>query len=252
MKLKIFRDSATYDSRKSTWKENYDIVYRKHIKNASPCTKYNNRYKRDMEFIYRHKKSMRLPFSGDIIINLFPDDPHKRGKRGLHTEMLKIIENEAAKAKRGQSDYSLDEIRFVREMLESAAKRVERKANVSIMPIHGGLQQLKYGVGRDRFDTYVWCLHEHYDLGQTILFNHCATAYLDELNSFLELFSSAEEYCKCIYNISPKLTKQLIKSGSQPINSFTRVREYLILTNKFWHERIVHFQNLGMDIEENS
>ena len=117
---------------------------------------------------------------------------------------------------------------------------------MSIMPSTGGLQFVKQAVGRDRPDTFIRCLNEHYN-GSSILFIHCAASYIDKLKSFLALFDSVFEYCDCIYNISEGLTSRLIESGAKPIDSPQRIKEYVILANEFWHERIDKFQQLKID-----
>ena len=121
-------------------------------------------------------------------------------------------------------------------MLDDCCNKIYKPENVSILPTHGALQLVKQSIGRDRLDTFIWCIDKHYK-GESLLFNHCAPAYIDELKSFLELFNTAEEYCKCIYHIDEKLTKQLILSGGQPIDSIERIQEYIILANKFWHQK---------------
>lgn len=233
-----------YDGKKYTWKKVYDIVYADNLDSNIKLEYINNRYQKNTEFTYRGKKSKRMYFSGDIVFNFHNDPPGKSGKRRLYTEMYNLLQ---IKKENNDSGLTYEELCDIEDMLIEANKRTERKSNVSIMPCTGSLQTIKQAIGRDRLDTFVWCLDEHYQYGKTVLYNHCAAAYMETLNSFLELFDSVEEYCECIYNISPELTRKLVLSGSKPIDSPQRIREYIILANQFWHERIVYFQGLEMD-----
>lgn len=237
-------NSISYDGKEDTWKNVYEIVYKDNLNVVEKLDYKNKRYQKSTEFIYNGKKSKKMYFSGDIVFNFFDDGPNKRGKRRLYKEMECLLHIEKYK---GGSKSHIREISVIEEMLNQAKLRTECKANVSIMPSTGGLQFVKQAVGRDRLDTFVWCLDEHYKYNKTILFNHCAAVYMDKLESFLTLFDSAEDYCRCIYNISTELTRLLIKSGSQPINTPQRVKEYITLANKFWDERVEYFEKLGIE-----
>lgn len=200
-----------------------------------------NRYQLCAKLNYNKNESEEMLFSGDIIFNFF--DSSRRGKRRIYTEMKKILEKERNEAR---DKSKLDELDYIETLLEDCKKRTESKENVSILPSTGGLQLVKQAVGRDRFDTFLCCIDEHYK-GNSLLFNHCAAAHIPKLESFLNLFNNVYEFCYCIYNLDcddNTLIDSLVASGRRPINNSSRVFEIVTLANKFWHRRIEEFQLL--------
>lgn len=236
-----------YDGKNYTWQMVYKKAYKENFIADSKLQWVNKRYQLFTEFKYKVKQSNKIFISGDIIFNFFDDPPKKQGKRRLYTEMMEILKIESENAKNDTNQ--ICRIKEIKTMLEECNKRVETKANVSILPSTGGLQFVKQAIGRDRFDTFVWCIDEHYN-NRSVLFNHCAAAYLDDLKSFLNLFEDVYEFCFCIYNLDEddkELIDLLIKSGCKPIDCSNRILEYVILANKFWHRRIDNFKKIGID-----
>ncbi len=220
-------EKTEYDSKIYIW----ETVYKKFYKNnldfpQNAKYKYNNRNVLEGCFKYKGKESKKIVFSGETDFNFKTSEKNKRGKRFLCDEFYKIIEEEEKKDK--------DKAQQVKVLLDDCKTYV--KWNVSIMPRTGSLQSLKQGVGRDRFDTFIWCLYQHYN-GSSLLFNHCAAANIPSLKSFLGLFNNVYEYCECIYHINKELVDHLIESGAKPIDDVVRVREYVILAKKFWHQK---------------
>lgn len=244
MKIKLnvwdmLDSNIKYDGKRYIWETVYKNVYKTNLISTKNIELrwINKRYQFLGKFKYKDKISEEMYFSGDIDFNFFEDAPNKKGKRRLYSEMLKILDSPENK----NSDTA-----YIKQMLEMCNKRTERKANVSLMPSTGGMQFVKQSVGRDRLDTFVWCLYEHYENGNTILYNHCAAEYIKTLKSFLDLFESVYDYCECMYGISEELVNQLKESGSKPIDSPERVLEYIVLANKFWHEKIEMYQENGI------
>ncbi|NFI38005.1 hypothetical protein FDA27_03100 [Clostridium botulinum] len=227
-------DKTEFDSKVFIWENVYKVFYKNNLEFPQNAKyKWKQRYVLEGCFKYKGKKSEKMEFSGDTDFNFKTSEKNKRGKRYICDEFYKIIEKEEKedKAKAQQVKALLDEC------------KTYEKWNVSIMPRTGSLQTVKQGVGRDRLDTFIWCLDQHYN-GNSLLFNYCAAAYIPSLKSFLGLFSSVYEYCECIYNINDELVDLLIKSGAKPIDNVIRVQEYVILAKKFWHQK-KYYLNYG-------
>lgn len=242
--------TISYDGKKYIWNEVYFKIYQHNFVEEKLILKYENgRYYINTKLCYEDRETRPMKFSGDIIFNFFEDGPNKRGKRRLYYEMKRIIENERILAEKNNDEKTIQQLKDVEDLLEQCNRRTESKVNVSLMPITGGLQFVKQGVGRDRFDTFLWCLSEHYN-GKSVMYNHCAADYIVYLRSFFDLFESVYEYCECIYNLDVKddrdLVDRLIVSGSKPIDCWERVREYAQLADMFWHRRIEEYQKFDV------
>ena len=209
----ILDSTIKYDGKKYTWIHIYEKAYADNFSqhSFSDYKFLNKRYQLYTKFRYNNHESLEMCFSGDIIFNFF--DSSARGKRRLYSEMKYILENDLKNTK---DDSQKRKIQNTLHMLEDCKDRTETKANVSIFPSTGGLQFVKQSVGRDRFDTFLWCINEHYN-GNSLLFNHCAAANIPQLRSFLKLFENVYEFCYCLYNLDEDdndLISELIKSGS--------------------------------------
>lgn len=225
IKMYDLKSKTEYDSKIYIWENVYKIIYKDNLEFPEDANyKWQRRYIIESYFKYKGKKSKRMIFSGETDFNFKTSKRNKRGKRYLCDEFYKIIKEEENKEKAQKVKVLLDDC------------KTYTKWNVSIMPCTGSLQSIKQGVGRDRLDTFIWCLDQHYK-GNSLLFNHCAAKYISELKSFLELFDSVYDYCKCIYHINNELVDHLIYSGAKPIDNIVRIQEYVILANKFWHQK---------------
>lgn len=223
---------------KTVYSENLSFPETKKYEFYCPSSKLR-RYYIKSEFSYNGKKSVNMQFSGDIDFNYYD------GRKRLYNSFMQIL-NITEKDKNFK-----DEVKDTRIRIKRCCNRVENIRNVSIMPVNGGLQLLKQAVGRDRLDTFVWCLGMHFrnyrTNGESILFNYCTPAYMDSLKSFLNLFDNIFEYFECIYHIDDKsFINELIKSGAKPIDTIERINEYLYLTEKFWHKKAVGYQEKGL------
>ena len=243
LRIYIGEPTVKYDSKKYIWNNMYFLAYKNNIA-ASLDEQFklkNSRWEFYTEFRYNEKTSHNMNFSGDIIFNFIPDPQEKRGKRRLSSEMSNILNMEMEKAQKEGDCQQISKIMSAFDLLRECQMKTERKVNVSLLPCRGSLQTVKQAVGRDRPDTFIWCVDQHYN-GYSLLLNHCAAAYLDDLKSFLGVFKSVYEFCHAIYHIEDKnFVDELINSGSKPIDSAQRVFEYLILAKKFWHKRGVYF-----------
>jgi hypothetical protein len=244
-----------YDGKKYIWNEVYFKLYKDNFpdfKIAPPYLKCKNgRYVLPNTYLsYNNKNSNRMEFSGDIIFNFITDPPRKPGIRRLHTDLKKILTDAKITALLAGDQATLSALESTEARLAQCVHRTEMKANVSLMPCTGRLQVVKYSVGRDRFDTYLWCLSEHYN-GNSVLYNHCSAELIGDLRSFLDLFKSVYEYCECIYNLDPRKDKplidDLIASGSKPIDTWSRVDEYTRLAERFWASRIAAYKIIGIN-----
>ncbi len=64
---------------------------------------------------------------------------------------------------------------------------------------------------------------------------HNAKENRETLYKYLKLYGNIEDYLEKNYNINDKkLVRDLIKSGSKPIDSGERVVEYLRLVKRYW------------------
>lgn len=241
----VFDSTIKYDGKKFIWNNVYSKAYSNNFftQPFNNLEFMNGRYQLNTVFLYNNKESEQMYFSGDIIFNFF--DSSKRGKRRIYTEMKKILDIE----RNNTSDKNkINYLNDIESLLDKCKHRTESKENVSILPSTGSLQLVKQAVGRDRFDTFLWCINEHYN-GNSLLFNHCAAAFIPKLESFLNLFTNVYEFCYCIYNLDcddDKLIDSLVTSGGLPINNSQRVLEFVTLANKFWHRRIEEFQALNI------
>lgn len=226
-----FQISREYDSSKYIWENVYRKIYKDNLSFDIYC-KYNGRRCVESEFRNNNEKSSKMYFSRETDFNFKKDRPNKQGKRTLCTIFFRMLE-------KAEAEGEIEGIREIKEMLEMCCTRNYSVENVSIMPTNGSLQIIKQSVGRDRLDTFIWCIDKHYK-GESILFNHCAPEYMLQLESYLGLFNNVYDYCKCIYHIDKELTDKLIISGGQPINDIERIREYIILANNFWHQKKIY------------
>lgn len=211
--------------------------YEWYLSNRKPKIR---RYYIESEFSYKGKKSNKMQFSGDIDFNYYD------GRKRLYNSFDLILKETEKDNNRKK------EVEDTRTHIKNCRNRVENVKNVSIMPVNGNLQSLKQAVGRDRLDTFTWCLDMHFrnykTNGESILFNYCAPAYFDALKSFLNLFDNIYEYFECVYHIDDKFfVNELIESGAKPIDTIERINKYLYLTERFWHKKAVGYLEKGLD-----
>lgn len=120
-------DLTAYDGKKYTWKSLYDFVYKDNFDTDEELVYKNKRYQRYSEFKYKERVSMKMYFSGDIIFNFLDDEPSKRGKRRLYSEMRSLLKLAKEKC---DSDLHGEDIKYIEELLAEAKQRTKSKATL--------------------------------------------------------------------------------------------------------------------------
>ncbi|MBP3719203.1 MAG: hypothetical protein J6I58_06745 [Eubacterium sp.] len=139
--------------------------------------------------------------------------------------------------------------------------------NICILPKPGGLNNIKKGIGNDRFDTYLWALYRYYKGEKAFIINGYAVAmsivnrkilcdFLDEYKSTGSdsdsdnAMASLLSLCSDLYSFvrtkegedasqtkEYKLIKDLINNGIKPIASKSDFRRYIEFAIRFWELR---------------
>ena len=70
--------------------------------------------------------------------------------------------------------------------------------NISIMPVSGGMNNIKEKLGFDRIDTFLYCLQQYYKGVDSIFLNHGHqkmpyTSYRNNLKNYLDGFGEGKE-----------------------------------------------------------
>lgn len=223
-------DTKEYDVKFGSWqiykhiyKENIAIDYNDDINNKSYKRKYVEK-----EFVYLNKKSMIMRFSGETDFNFNPNGKVFGYGRSHYHHYEKLLREDNSKG------FTSEELI---EKLKTCKDRYHSQPNISLMPQTGNLQSVKKGVGNDRLDVFVLCIDSYYKKNFNALLNHCSHENRKYLQSFLDLFKSANEYCNVIHHIDQKLTEDLIESGRKPIDSADRIIEYMDLFDRFWNQK---------------
>lgn len=114
--------------------------------------------------------------------------------------------------------------------------------NISLLPVPGGLNNIKKALGNDRLDTFLFTLKLYYDEEYTSLILSASAGSSppfiknrNALKEFLDSFGSIYNYCEKMYHINDKdVVNTLCESGSKPIDTAERVKYYLELATQFW------------------
>lgn len=96
---------------------------------------------------------------------------------------------------------------------------------------------VKKAIGNDRIDTFIWALDEWYKGGACLLLNCSSNENIASVKEYLGLFKNVYDYCNTIYFIDDALVRDLISSGTKPIDSYQRAKEYMILATRFWKQK---------------
>lgn len=114
--------------------------------------------------------------------------------------------------------------------------------NISIMPITGGLNNIKFYFGCDRFDSFAWLLDLYYHRYKTLILNagtinsHIGPRL--ELANFLDSYKNVQDYFNDIYGIDDDFVKKLIDSGKKEKHTKEDFYDYLSLATSFWEKRL--------------
>ena len=68
--------------------------------------------------------------------------------------------------------------------------------NVSLLPKTGSLNNLKQGVGNDRFDTFILVLDMYYNRENELIFNHSTNNNMQIIKDFMDDFVNVYDYCE--------------------------------------------------------
>ena len=127
--------------------------------------------------------------------------------------------------------------------------------NYSILPVTGGLNNIKWRLGSDRIDTFIFVLDQYYkNINRAIILNSGSSngdvGTRKKLESFLSSFGSVEEFVSFIYRLDPDDSKKFIKdslgSGSEPILDIKGLCQYMELAVDFWELRLESMQKSGV------
>lgn len=115
--------------------------------------------------------------------------------------------------------------------------------NISVLPMTGGLNDIKKNYADDRFDSFIYLLSQYYK-GVTAPIGNRGNrgSYFSNqsiLMNFLNAVGSVENFVKLIYGIdNKKLIKDMIKSGSKAICTCDDYLDYMELAIRFWRLRL--------------
>lgn len=138
-----------------------------------------------------------------------------------------------------------DKVDFLKQ-IDGCRKKHHSPENISLMPKSGSLNIVKKSIGNDRLDTFVWALNEYYENNNEMIFSFSSNENYMLLKGYLDLFDDVYDYCKTMYFISDKLTRELINSGCKAINSAQRAKEYMDLAVRFWEEKQAKIKTLSI------
>ncbi len=244
------------DSSKEIWEEFYKPFYSKiswdvwkvfdfeHLRQDKE--RYYARYnEKNTESKYVFLKGCELGGEMDFNFNSAPDPKKWReAKYGYYKRFLEDDED--------MTNVDRDK---AKDLLDECRERSKKRCNFSILIRTGGLNNVKGKMSQDRraldrFNVFIFILDDYFEKrnkqrgnGQKedymhIIFSeswHNAKENRETLYKYLKLYGNIEDYLEKNYNINDKkLVRDLIKSGSKPIDSGERVVEYLRLVKRYW------------------
>lgn len=117
--------------------------------------------------------------------------------------------------------------------------------NISLLPVTGGLNNIKKSLGNDRLDTFLFILKLYYDKGYSSLILSASAGSKppfiknrNMLKEFLDSFGNIYNYCEKMYHINDKeFVNTLCESGSKPIDTAERVKDYLGFADRVWFNK---------------
>lgn len=184
------------------------------------------------QWTLRYEKRQTIAVKGDIDFNF---------KTHIVKYFIDTIQN-------GQTGYDENQKQEIIDQLYAVHNFTYHPLNISVMPVTGGLNNKKYALAYDRFDTFIMFLKMYYvDRIQTPLLT--ARFYVGNrkaLKDYLDSFFCHQEngkvallaYCRKIYHIDDwDFIFKLCQSGQQPIDSAERVAEYLNLAGEYWKKK---------------
>ena len=118
--------------------------------------------------------------------------------------------------------------------------------NYSVLPVTGGLNNIKWRLGSDRIDTFIFVLDQYYKgINQAVILNSGSSngdiGTRNKLKEILDSFGSVDGFVSVIYGIDPitseEFVKRAIDSGSKPILGIAGLCDYMNLAVDFWELR---------------
>ena len=190
--------------------------------NGEEIKKYYKKMYGDLGFILQKSKMKILDkyeVNGDLIINV---------KFGDARDVLgSIIDKTGKEAWIGLFEY------YDRTIL-----------NFSILPIAGGLNNIKRQLGNDRLDTFIYVLSKFYEDENALILNSGSArrsiSRCIVLNKFLheQDIGTVNNFFSKIYGFNDRsLVDSMIESGSKAVINETNLGNYLKLAVKFWKLR---------------
>lgn len=205
---------------------------------------YGNKITKNKEEYYYHynknDNDAKILISGDIDINL---------KMQKVNFFIDIIEKD--------SEIGYKEKNNLKNSLLNLHELVYHPNNISIMPVRGGMNNLKAILGFDRVDTFLFTLQQYYNKNNSAyLFNYGRTnmphiELIMNLKDYLDSFNGIYEYCKEIYHISDKnFIDELCEFGKKAILTTTDIENYKNLSLNFWMKKSIFFENADKKIKQ--
>lgn len=195
-----------------------------------------------LNYKYGKNEDDIIEISGDI------DNNFKMNK--LHY-WFDMIDNDS-KCDQENKDRVKDKLVFLHEI-------TYHPDNISIMPVSGGMNNIKADLGFDRIDTFLYCLQQYYNGLDSIFLNHGFprmpyTHPRNDLKKFLDSFGEGEEglynYCQKVYHVSDKeFVKRLCESGKKAILNTEDIDDYLNLVIIFMARKAEYYKNSDNEIK---
>lgn len=178
-------------------------------------------YKDQEEIFYFSNKVESTEVSGDVSFNIDPTFFNKRKK--LYESTF--------------SDTEVSE-----ELKSSLMVMRYSPMNISILPMTGGLNNIKQSLGNDRFDTFAYFMNQYYEGIKVPIINAGAKRMWIKnrlkLQIFLDSYNCASEFFADIYGIDESFVNELIETGKSLITNKKEYCDYIKLACKYWESRL--------------
>lgn len=254
------------DSSSDIWKEYYEPFYRNigwdfwSIFDFSSLKQDRGRFYVACRSINQKygEKYINCLLGGEMDFNFLscPDKPQAWQKRKYEYYKEIILKDDKMTQNDKEKAYQL---------LEKCADRQYQCYNMSVFFRTGGLNNLKGKMSQDRraldrFDVYIYILNDYFCKRKNqrksgfeedymhIIFSeswHSSIENRKVLYEYLTLYNDIDDYFKKNYCIDDKkLIRDLIKSGSKPINCGKRVVEYMNLAERYWNAKEIEVKRV--------
>ena len=250
--MKIYKE----DSSNEAWefyRKKYYVNCNWNLLNHFNFNNIKTRYEKDGKYINDTRKKLWLKddselkdsfgelfcFSGERVFNFGIQEYH----------LKQIIEN---------SQCDLIKKEMCLRLLELCKKFYFSNYNLSLLPVTGGLNNLKgsllfddngfvkfskvkqSGKQLDRFDTFIFVVNEYYKNCNKLLLSYSKNTVNEEcLIAFLETFNDVYDFCNKLYQLyDRKLIDILIENGEKDIITIYDVERYCLLALNFWETQM--------------